>query len=165
LPAGEVASTGVHGANRLASNSLLECVVFGKRAAASMLGANRTKVNTREIPDFSIRVPVDASRDRMQIRETSWQYAGIVRDENGLKLGLQTLEDIDQGWEESSNPTIEQMEAASLKVIAALVLQSSLCRKESRGAHFRTDFPTRRDIEFGFHSWTSLRRPVFIASH
>jgi len=163
--AGEVASTGVHGANRLASNSLLECVVFGKRAAASMLAASRAKVSISEIPDFSIRVPVDASKDRMRIRETSWQYAGIVRDEIGLKRGLQTLENLYQGWQESSNPTIEQMEAASLNVIASLVLQSALCREESRGAHFRTDFPMRRDAEFGFHSWTTLRRPVFIASH
>jgi L-aspartate oxidase len=68
-------------------------------------------------------------------------------------------------WEASSNPTIEQMEAASLKAIATLVLQSALCRLESRGAHFRTDFPVRRDSEFGFHSWTGLQRPVFIASH
>jgi L-aspartate oxidase len=79
--AGEVASTGVHGANRLASNSLLECVVFGKRAAASMLGAIRTKVTGGKLPDFSIRVPADASKDRIGFAKRP----GSMRESSGMR--------------------------------------------------------------------------------
>jgi L-aspartate oxidase len=163
--AGEVASTGVHGANRLASNSLLECVVFGKRAATAMIGADRAPLQTGLVPGFSVRVPSDAQAARMKIRDTSWQHAGIVRDGAGLRTGMQILADMDGEWVNTANPSIEQMEAASLKAIAGLVLESAICRMESRGAHFRTDFPARWDTEFGFHSWIGLHKPAFIASH
>jgi len=163
--AGEVASTGVHGANRLASNSLLECVVFGKRAAAAMIGSTRTPGPAKPIGDLSLRVPANAQEARQRIRDTAWKYAGIVRDGTGLQAGLDIIIDMEKDWPFSPAPSIEQLEAASLRTIAELVLKSAICRKESRGAQFRTDFPVRRDAEFGFHSWLGLHTPVSIGPH
>jgi len=162
--AGEVASSGVHGANRLASNSLLECVVFGKRAAASMIeGLSAVHPRLSE-SEFSLRVPSDAQTARQRIHETAWQHAGIVRDGDGLKQGLQIISEMETNWKASTLPSIDQMETANLRTIAELILQSALIRLESRGAHFRTDFPARNDEKFQFHSSVDLIRPARIIS-
>ena len=162
--AGEVASSGVHGANRLASNSLLECVVFGKRAAGSMIESIRTVSPERAEAEFSLRVPSDAQAARQKIHETAWQYAGIVRDGDGLRRGLQIISEMSKNWQASSLPSIDQMETSNLRAIAELILQSALIRLESRGAHFRTDFPARNDEKFQFHSCVDLIRPARIIS-
>jgi L-aspartate oxidase len=163
--AGEVASTGVHGANRLASNSLLECVVFGKRAAGSMI----QELGTQRRPElrageFSVRVPSDASSARQQVRDTAWGMAGIVRDGTAMKTAAGILGDMEKSWEVSQLPSIDQMETANLRTIAELILQTALNRLESRGAHFRTDYPARNDVDFRFHSLAGLNRPVLIDS-
>ena len=162
--AGEVASTGVHGANRLASNSLLECVVYGRRAAASMLESLSVRRSAIQESDFALRVPADARDARTQIQQAAWKHAGIVRDGEGLKQGLQIVSEIENQWSVSVNPSIDQMETANLRAIAALILSSALLRLESRGAHFRTDFPARNDEKFRLHSWMDLFRPVEITS-
>jgi L-aspartate oxidase len=162
--AGEVASSGVHGANRLASNSLLECVVFGKRASGSMIECLSASYPALPETEFSLRVPFDAQAARQQIRETAWQYAGIVRDGEGLKNGLQIVSEMEKKWQASPLPSIDQMETANLRAIAELILQCALCRLESRGAHFRTDFPARNDEGFRFHSNVDLIRPARISS-
>jgi aspartate oxidase len=115
--------------------------------------------------ELSIRVPADAQAARRRIRDTAWQHAGIVRDGAGLQAGLDIIISLEKDWQSSPAPTIEQLEAASLRTIAELVLKSALCRKESRGAQFRTDFPVRRDAEFGFHSWLGLHAHVYIGPH
>jgi len=162
--AGEVASTGVHGANRLASNSLLECVVYGRRAAASMIESlSKGRPVFRET-EFALRVPASARTARGQIHEAAWQYAGIVRHGEGLKQGLQIISEMEQQWQVAAHPSIDQMETANLRAIAELILSAALLRLESRGAHFRTDFPARDDEKFRFHSWVDLIRPAQIAS-
>jgi len=163
--AGEVASTGVHGANRLASNSLLECVVFGKRAAATMI--DDLRIARRLLPavvegEFPVRVPSDAQAARQRIRETAWLHAGIVREGTSLQSGLHLLSEMKKAWVTSPFPSIDQMETANLWTIAGLILQSALNRRESRGAHFRTDYPNRNDAEFAFHSLLGLHKPVLI---
>lgn len=166
--AGEVASTGVHGANRLASNSLLECVVFGKRAAASMaefvMGEPGTLRTVLPESDFGAYVPHDAPAARRQIHETAWQHAGIVRDGEGLKTGLRILAQMEADWATVQSPSIDEMETANLRLIAELILHSALNRHESRGAHFRVDYPLRNDANFQFHSWVGIDKPVFIGS-
>jgi L-aspartate oxidase len=162
--AGEVASTAVHGANRLASNSLLECVVFGRRAANSMIENFSTVRPSLPENDFRLRVPSDAQSARRRIREVSWQFAGIVRDGEGLKQGLQILSELEKGWRTSEFPSMDQIEAANMWTIAKLILQSALKRRESRGAHFRTDYLARNDAKFQFHSCVDLIRPARIDS-
>ena len=156
--AGEAASTGVHGANRLASNSLLECVVFGRRAAAAMSDEARAARPSLPPHAGSVIAPRDVSSARMRIQETAWLCAGIRRDADGLRAGLATLRDIKSDWIPTSAPTIDQIETSNLLTVAELILQCALVREESRGAHYRVDYPTRRDSEFGFHSWISMNR-------
>ena len=163
--AGESASTGVHGANRLASNSLLECVVFGGRAAAAMARERSEPPPTFPRPEPSVRAPRDASSAKAAIRETAWQRAGILRDAAGLEAGLSALRTIETDWHPVADPSIEQIETSNLSVVTELVLRSALARRESRGAHYRTDYPTRNDAEFRFHSWTSLNREAVIGPH
>jgi len=120
--AGEVASTAVHGANRLASNSLLEALVFGGRAAASM--KEEKEVSPLAGTSQSSGKPTTVNAE---IRNIAWRYAGIVRNAEGLQTGLNLLGRI----QENSN----------LLTVARLIHECALARQESRGAHYREDFP------------------------
>ena len=146
--AGEVACTGVHGANRLASNSLLEGLVFGQRAAEAMLQeglhaepamtTEQTSPQTKETSVTESAVArVNALRERL--RNLMWLYAGLLRDEAGLatiQAELQTMR-----GELPPATTRENAELRNLHTVAELIVASALARKESRGAHARTDFP------------------------
>jgi len=146
--AGEVACTGVHGANRLASNSLLEGLVFGQRAAEAMLQeglhaepAVAPEQTSPQGPEISATksetARVAALRERL--RNLMWRYAGLLRDQAGLstiQVELQTM----QG-ELPPATTRENAELRNLHTVAELIVASALARKESRGAHARTDFP------------------------
>jgi L-aspartate oxidase len=120
--AGEVASTGVHGANRLASNSLLEALVFGRRAAAIM--RNDTNAFQRVHISSESSMP---STPNETVRDITWRHAGIVRNAEGLKTGLEFLKEI--------------REETNLLTVARIIHECALAREESRGAHFRDDFP------------------------
>jgi len=124
--AGECASTGVHGANRLASNSLLEAAVFGARAgraAAAETGGRTRPLPARPAPDL----PGAALQ---HLRKAMSLDAGVVRDRDGLLRLLEVIE------------TLEAAHGAALPLIAArLVVAAALARNESRGGHYRTDFP------------------------
>ena len=121
--AGECACTGVHGANRLASNSLLECLVFGRRAA---LAAAAEPVLAAELPPSPVEVP--RTEVGPELREALWRNAGLIRDDAGLR-SLLTAE----------HP------------LAMLVAACALRRRESRGAHFRSDFPSEDPALAGGH--------------
>jgi L-aspartate oxidase len=144
--AGEVASTGVHGANRLASNSLLEGVVFGARAGRAMreiVSFATLKTGREACPAF--RAPRGES---CKFRELAWAQCGIVRCGDGLRQAVLILE---SDAEEACEFTPERSEARNIRQTALLIARSALAREESRGAHFRTDFPGRR-AEFEKHS-------------
>jgi L-aspartate oxidase len=134
--AGECACTGVHGANRLASNSMLECLVFGRRAALAV--ASEQELPSRLDPQPAPRVrPAVTS----ELRDAMWADAGLVRDGAGLERLTR-----------SEHP------------VARMVACSALARRESRGSHFRADFPHEDPAFDGFH--TVLRpgsEPVFEA--
>lgn len=135
--AGEVASTGLHGANRLASNSLLETVVFGARVAADLAQLERGRTTRIELhrtrathlPDFVHRT--EAVR---MIRTTMSRHIGVERNAEGLVSALNTLESI--GAAADGDTVIE-----NAVLTARLVVECALRRKESRGGHYRTDFP------------------------
>ena len=153
--AGEAAGNGVHGANRLAGNSLLEALVFGARAGRKMRDALRRPA-TKAAGSASARaysngpLPLPVEEIVGQIRELMWKHAGIVRTGNGLKQAIRGLEDI---GEQISHPhNRREFEARNLQVTGLLVARSALAREESRGAHYRTDFPDRNDAKFRRHS-------------
>ena len=134
---GEVSRTGVHGANRLASNSLLEGLVFAERVARDMIalpgisGAPRKKA--WEAPVLRDRGAAQVAADA--VRNVMWTHVGIDRTAKGLREGLALLADIETRLPEGATEEANMIETARL--IAAGALQ----RKESRGGHFRSDFP------------------------
>jgi L-aspartate oxidase len=137
--AGEVACTGVHGANRLASNSLLEAVVFGLRAGRAMSIHAREEVQANAIRP-AILVP---AMTEVQIRELTWECCGIVRDRAGLESAIRTLERTE--WTPGASPTLAAIELRNMHQLAGLIASAALWREESRGTHYRTDFPEKRD--------------------
>ena len=145
--AGEVACTGVHGANRLASNSLLEGLVFGARAgeAASQesfkfqVSSFKSQPETLNLkPETQISTAV-----RKRVKRIMWERVGILRDRESLRRALQELETIAAGNLSTSS--------RNFVTLAQLITRGAIWREESRGGHFRTDFPKQRE-EFRVHS-------------
>ena len=140
--AGEVASNGLHGANRLASNSLLEGVVTGRRVAVDIFEALANERGDEATGLATTVVPLDASGNReadpnnvvQAVRELLWHRAGLLRNAADLRAGLQELAQL-RAKAPGSRP------ARNAVLVATLVLEAALRRTESRGAHFRTDFP------------------------
>jgi L-aspartate oxidase len=153
--AGEVACTGVHGANRLASNSLLEGLVFGARAAECMRSESAVHVATAETEAQLQRgeatlPPVEASI--RQLQQQMWEHAGLLRDAELLKsIDLNMATDYVEAIP-SVQWTRREYEARSLARVARAIVLCALAREESRGAHYRNDFPKRDDARFGTHS-------------
>ena len=142
--AGEVACTGVHGANRLASNSLLEGLVFGARAGIAMrsggghfrLKAEATQEENFVASGFSRKVSHGFSRkiaDGQTVRRLMWEQAGLFRSADGLSQLLDRLGDPEPGED-------------TCVTVGRLIARAALRREESRGAHFRLDFPERNDF-------------------
>jgi len=153
--AGEVACTGVHGANRLASNSLLEGLVFGARAAESMRRESGELVAAAETEASMARKesslpPLEESIQRLQ--QQMWQHAGLLRDAELLKgIDLSAANRYADAVP-SARWTRREYEARSLARVARAIVLCALAREESRGAHYRNDFPQRDDVRFGTHS-------------
>lgn len=146
--AGEVACTGVHGANRLASNSLLEGLVFGARAAAAMREAEAMPSGDAE-PMREFAAPAEDSASVLsELQQRMWQHAGLLRDAEGLGAMRQELERL----RVVAAREREWLELANLHTVAELIVLSATARKESRGAHYRRDFTKRDDVQFAKHS-------------
>ena len=151
--AGEVACSGVHGANRLASNSLLEGLVFGAVAA----GAMRRWAAARGRPaPASAAAPAAASAPRNgapsedDVRDLMWRDVGLFRDGPRLAAALETLTE----WTAAVDRPASDADAArlaSVVTVGCLMARAALRREESRGAHFRSDFPERNDIDWARH--------------
>lgn len=139
---GECACTGVHGGNRLASNSLLEGLVFGVRCARAMakLEPVPAQVNT-EAEQMSF-APVPVAEDvYSEIREMMWDDVGIIRSEHSLNNALKNLARLSAAISECDEPCRWEFERANMILVADIIVRAALNRKESRGAHYRTDFP------------------------
>ena len=144
---GEVACTGVHGANRLASNSLLEVLIFSKRIV------ERTREGTNTVASFDGEACtlnegdiVKTNHTRLSVTSLQsllWENVGIVRSGEGLKEAAKTL----AAWHRNiSEPTDRpSYELTDMGLVGRLMAEAALIREESRGAHFRSDFPEPRD--------------------
>lgn len=143
---GELASSGIMGANRLASNSLIECLVFGKRAVEYSC----TNPIPTHIPHFTPLFHYTPNRDtayiqlKKEISAIMTEHAGIIRNEEGLKEGLKKLDQLD--LQISAAPTeYYTLISKNLITVARLIIRSALHRKESRGGHYREDYPESND--------------------
>ena len=153
--AGEVATTGVHGANRLASNSLLEGLVFGARAAKAMLGDAECRLPAA--PPAAPPSPRLYPGRRAQVQELAERFLGIVRSRPGLERVLAELDSIVQNdrHAEEGDPRPSR-EVANMVLVLASLARCALWREESRGAHRREDFPVADDRRFRVHSRVDL---------
>jgi L-aspartate oxidase len=156
--AGEAACTGVHGANRLASNSLLEGLVFGARAAQAILGDHLPLVAAEAAPPAPRLLSATAGQEVedtiVALQAAMWAHAGLLRDEASLREGVVAQAACASRLNElaRSGSSRRLAEGGSLCTVAAAILQCALARTESRGAHFRNDFPHRDDARFRLHS-------------
>jgi L-aspartate oxidase len=144
---GEVARTGVHGANRLASNSLLEGLVFAERVARDMIQVKKLPTPPRkrawDAPSLRDRGAAQVAADT--IRQVMWDYCGIDRSAKGLRLGVAKLAEIE------SRLPVGATEEMNMVQTAHLIADAALLRKESRGGHYRSDFPRAKRKWSGKH--------------
>lgn len=162
--AGEVAATGVHGANRLPSNSLLEDLVFGTRAGKSMSAAEKPASRPARQPKAAYsNGPVEPGMEEVigQIQDLMWNEVGIVRTRLGMQKAVKTLEEM--ALKVAHPKTRRGYEASHLHVAASLVAKSAAAREESRGAHYRIDNPDHDDKKFLKHSVVRGDKVVFLA--
>lgn len=157
--AGEAACTGVHGANRLASNSLLEGLVFGARAAKAMLEDNLPLQPVAS--ELLSPLPLEPGEMNlvevyvMHLRRAMWANGGLLRSAATLQLGLSAQAECETGlayFARQGKRSRVLFETQSMASVARAVLCSALARQESRGAHFRNDFPQHDDTRFLKHS-------------
>ena len=157
--AGEAACTGVHGANRLASNSLLEGLVFGARAAKAMLADDAAVTQSRIAPPASPTLPL-ADEEELELliaglRAEMWRDAGLLRDGTGLDTARAFVTGYNArigALATRHRPSRRLSEAHSLGIIAEAIVLSALAREESRGGHFRSDFSQRDDARCAAHT-------------
>lgn len=160
--AGEVAANGVHGANRLHGNALLEALVFGARAGAAIRQELQPASRTARPPRAAYsNGPVDAGVEELigQIQDLMWNEVGLVRTRLGMEKAIKTLEEVAPKFAHSK--TRRGHEAANLHSAALLVARSALAREESRGAHYRVDYPDHDDKKFLRHSLVRMDKVIF----
>jgi succinate dehydrogenase / fumarate reductase, flavoprotein subunit len=165
--AGEAACVSVHGANRLGSNSLLECVVYGKRTGAAIANF----IQNRKLPDIDEQRYLNAAKSQIQslldrsgtirmhplrqaLQDCMSQYCGVFRTESIMQQGWEKLQELQQQYGQIylddkgklwNSEIVEALELRSLLVVSQIILSSALKRQESRGAHFREDYNRRND--------------------
>lgn len=172
--AGETACVSVHGANRLGSNSLLECVVYGRRTGASIAQYVRDRKFSNLDPapylaqaQAEIQALLDRSGTRriatvrQDLQDCMTNHCGVFRTAALLQEGLAQLQEIKKQAQETfvddkgtcwNTDLTEALELQNLLIVGEMIMTSALSRQESRGAHFREDFPDRNDAEFLKHT-------------
>jgi L-aspartate oxidase len=149
--AGEAACTGVHGANRLASNSLLEGLVFGALAAEAMVGEQGVGIRDQGTGKTQARAGGDGDAEGWiaELRALMWRDAGLMRDGVGLRRAQERLAKMREAGFPATGPgglSRRALEVRNLHEVAEVMVQAALGREESRGAHFRKDYPGKADV-------------------
>lgn len=148
---GEAACLGLHGANRLASNSILDGLVFGHRVAEA-LGQGGLPVSAQELSRLALAssgtpdqtTPQQAAHIKREIQALMWNYVGLARNESGLREAARRLEMLRaQLFPGSLHPDV--LEAENLLTVAQLITRTAALRTESRGSHYRVDYPAPND--------------------
>lgn len=151
---GEVACTGVHGANRLASNSLMETVVFGKRVVEH-IATGEAGCAAPHAGRTMLEPPATAAPSHAALQQLMWDAAGIERTADDMEAALATI----ASWPApQGEPIRAAFERRQMTVMATLMLRAAINRNESRGGHFRSDFPTPDDLHW-------KRQQVFVRAH
>jgi L-aspartate oxidase len=147
---GECSFTGLHGANRMASNSLLECIVFARAAAADIAAGTPVPAPARDIPAWDESQVTDSDEDVVishnwdELRRFMWDYVGIVRSNKRLQRALHRVELLQSEiGEYYSNYKVSNdlLELRNLSMVAELMIRCAMARRESRGLHFNRDYP------------------------
>ncbi|OKH22790.1 succinate dehydrogenase flavoprotein subunit [Hydrococcus rivularis NIES-593] len=172
--AGECACVSVHGANRLGSNSLLECVVYGRRTGAAIA----RYVQERKFPELNAETYLAATKKEIQslldqkgtmrigqlrqlFQDCMTEHCGVFRSEDAMKEGLAKIQELKQKYSQIylddkntdwNTELIEALELRSLMIVGEIIMASAFNRKESRGAHSREDYPQRDDSNFLKHT-------------
>ena len=147
---GEVACTGLHGANRLASNSLNEALVFGKRAATDALQLMKNATVNVDVRAFleerseAKEANIDFVQIHSNLQKLMSESVGISREKQGLEAARSQIEQWLNSFKHVA-PTAKAWEVANMLLVCRLIVESALMRTESRGAHFREDYPDRDD--------------------
>lgn len=148
---GEVSSTGLHGGNRLASNSLLECVVCAyevadflktqKLDAPKSIDANIKSIIDQYSEEDEDVEPIDTDVFKAELKDIMWNYCGILRDEKSLMMALEKLDELKSKFPRTRKcQTKAEYEFKNMLTVARMIVVSALGRKESRGAHYRLDY-------------------------
>jgi L-aspartate oxidase len=169
--AGEVAATGAHGANRLPNNALLEALVFGARAGIAMgKEAPGSKKSSSQLPGIlaprtwndlkhgEVHKAKPARETLEKLEEIMWRNVGVMRNGKELKAAVETLAEMQLLLH--AKESREAHELRNLHTLGLLVARSALAREESRGSHYRDDFPYRDDEKFQMHSMVSKSQDV-----
>lgn len=168
--AGEVSSAGIHGANRLASNSLLDGLVFGYRAAIDATNYVRTPEIDKAMASFSIKpqkqAPARLKYEEIQnmkekLKTLMWEKVGIIRKGSDLKQVISELTRMSKKINYMPDNKYE-LELKNMMAVSLLISQAALARKESRGAHYRIDFPMQDDIHWRRHQTFKKRKLFFL---
>ncbi|WP_428980214.1 L-aspartate oxidase [Catenovulum adriaticum] len=151
---GEVAYTGLHGANRMASNSLLECLVFAEAAASHILSTPMTQTHYPDIPHWDDSQVADSDEEVViqhnwhELRLLMWDYVGIVRTNKRLERAMRRIELLQQEVQEyyaNFKVSNNLLELRNLLDVAELIVRCAMSRKESRGLHYNLDYPELQD--------------------
>jgi L-aspartate oxidase len=163
---GEVTSSGLHGANRMASNSLLECVVFARSAYLDIMQGLAQAPATPELPAWDETRVTDSDEEVVvahnwdEIRRFMWDYVGIVRSTKRLKRAqnrIRLLQAEIHEYYSNFRVTNDLIELRNLAVAASLIIDCALSRKESRGLHYSLDYPVQVVSERGMDSVLQLQ--------